>query len=241
MSVVYFISDTSGLVKIGHTSDLKKRLCQITSGNGGVVVVLGTVEGGPRHERALHGLLADHRVKGEWFRDGPDLRRLLDRVVARGFEGIELEPEKTLSEEPALIEAVELASIILNASGIKSPSREFGESLGLRSGLLWELKYRFTRIKDVSVSDYLSLIEAAKTATDERVNDLLKMQAYARRLKRQWDKAERDFARSERRFEKFQELWEAAHPGQDFWESLWARNAQESAALVAETNAGELK
>ena len=68
--IVYFIGPKdSGHVKVGYTSTLKaeQRLAQLQTGSAESYVVLGTVDGGPIIERAIHELLAPHRVRGEWF------------------------------------------------------------------------------------------------------------------------------------------------------------------------------
>lgn len=68
--IVYFFGPKdTGAVKIGYTSsrDPAKRLAQLQTGSAETLIVLGTINGGPLVERTIHGLLAAHRVRGEWF------------------------------------------------------------------------------------------------------------------------------------------------------------------------------
>lgn len=68
--VVYFIGPKdTGPVKIGYTAnpDAEKRRVQLQTGSAEEYLVLGMIDAGPVVERAIHELLAPHRVRGEWF------------------------------------------------------------------------------------------------------------------------------------------------------------------------------
>jgi hypothetical protein len=68
--VVYFIGPkNTGPVKIGYTAnrDAEKRRMQLQTGSAEEYLVLGMIDAGPVVERAIHELLALHRVRGEWF------------------------------------------------------------------------------------------------------------------------------------------------------------------------------
>lgn len=83
-SVVYFAS-ANGLVKIGYTTDLTKRLSAIGTGAGVQPQVLRIVEGGRPTERWLHKRFAKQRVYGEWFQFHPDMIAVVppDEIVVR--------------------------------------------------------------------------------------------------------------------------------------------------------------
>lgn len=68
-SLVYFIC-MGDLIKIGYTSDLRRRVqgLSLTMGH-----VLATVQGGPALEQELHERFAGLREHGEWFRADPPL------------------------------------------------------------------------------------------------------------------------------------------------------------------------
>jgi hypothetical protein len=80
--LVYFIgARTGGPVKIGFTADrnVAVRLTQLQTASPEELVVLGTVNGGPVVERAIHNFLGSHVVRGEWFERDAALA-LLDRL-----------------------------------------------------------------------------------------------------------------------------------------------------------------
>ncbi|MBP0453968.1 GIY-YIG nuclease family protein [Kitasatospora sp. RG8] len=67
-SWVYVIaSGVGGPVKIGCTSDMKRRLSALQCGSPVRLTVLATFPGPLDLERALHRLLSEYRVAGEWF------------------------------------------------------------------------------------------------------------------------------------------------------------------------------
>lgn len=110
---VYFVQNPgNGLVKIGYSGDLSRRVLAISNGLGCAVRVLRQLPGGPRTEKWLHRKFADLRVRGEWFRfdeammsvvppdevpcvpvviSHRDIRlSLRERVTAAGTRGVEI-------------------------------------------------------------------------------------------------------------------------------------------------------
>src|SRR5581483_11743417 len=72
---VYFIhAPTSGLVKIGFTSDLRKRIQNLQHFSPEPLILLAHMPGSYGDEQALHARLWRHRRHGEWFEDGPAIR-----------------------------------------------------------------------------------------------------------------------------------------------------------------------
>lgn len=68
MSNVYFIR-SGPLVKIGFADDVAARLVQLQTGNPyGLQLVAVLTEVTSKLERVYHKALAEHRVRGEWFR-----------------------------------------------------------------------------------------------------------------------------------------------------------------------------
>ncbi len=68
--IVYFIGqEESGPVKIGFTADRtgQRRLNQLQTGSPEKYVILGSIGAGPSVEKAIHNLMAPHRISGEWF------------------------------------------------------------------------------------------------------------------------------------------------------------------------------
>jgi len=72
-SWVYFAA-RDGLIKIGQSHDVTKRM-------KGLGARLLTFEpGGVERERELHLRFFDHRVRGEWFRDAPEIRAYISEL-----------------------------------------------------------------------------------------------------------------------------------------------------------------
>lgn len=74
----------TGLVKIGKTGDIKKRLAAMRTGSPTELRLVAWLAGDI--ESSLHTMLAAHRVHGEWFTYVPEVDRLiglLDKVPQR--------------------------------------------------------------------------------------------------------------------------------------------------------------
>lgn len=77
-SWVYFIGDSSaGTIKIGYSKNLAQRLSQLQTATTNELQLLGSLVGGSRLERRLHEQFSSLRVRGEWFRPGPELIQYL--------------------------------------------------------------------------------------------------------------------------------------------------------------------
>jgi hypothetical protein len=55
-----------GPVKIGFSTNVRRRVSKMQTDNPGKMVVLRIFEGGKAEERQLHQLFADHHIDGEW-------------------------------------------------------------------------------------------------------------------------------------------------------------------------------
>jgi len=72
--VVYFVQGSEGgLIKIGHTNDIAKRLVSLQTGHPTLLTLLATEQGGPELERVLHTRFAHLRGRGEWFANAEEL------------------------------------------------------------------------------------------------------------------------------------------------------------------------
>lgn len=70
--MIYMIAGL-GVVKIGYTNDVKRRLSTLQTGHTRPLKVIRLFEGGPAEEATLHALFADVRTKGEWFQFVPEM------------------------------------------------------------------------------------------------------------------------------------------------------------------------
>ena len=77
---IYAISDEADkVVKIGFSSDPKRRLSQLKTSTVRPLELLLTFKGGCEVERAIHIELKQYRVAGEWFQDCPEVFAVLHR------------------------------------------------------------------------------------------------------------------------------------------------------------------
>lgn len=79
---VYFIQ-SRGMVKIGFSSKIANRITELSAQNPVTVRLLAVIQGGRDMERRLHEMLAEHRIKGEWFRRSDQVKA----VVAEAKKG----------------------------------------------------------------------------------------------------------------------------------------------------------
>jgi hypothetical protein len=70
--VVYFIAN-GGMVKIGHSSNTKKRLGQLQGATGASLALLATMPGSRSLEELLHSCFRKYRASGEWFHNCGDV------------------------------------------------------------------------------------------------------------------------------------------------------------------------
>lgn len=70
---VYFIRAGAGPIKIGFTTDIKRRLPGLQTSTPKRLRVLAVMPGRIGLERAMHQRFQEHRIAGEWFRPAPEL------------------------------------------------------------------------------------------------------------------------------------------------------------------------
>jgi hypothetical protein len=81
---VYFIK-AGGLIKIGFTRNLSARLLSLQTGNGHQLEQLAVVDGSIRDEGDLRMILAQFRVRGEWFKDCMEVRLVIQAAEGGGI------------------------------------------------------------------------------------------------------------------------------------------------------------
>ena len=78
---VYFLLDTvQKVVKIGVAANLEARFNNLQGGNVNPLRILVSVPGGRKLERQFHQRLTHLRLRGEWFKDCPELRKLIYEI-----------------------------------------------------------------------------------------------------------------------------------------------------------------
>lgn len=91
-SLIYFVrAGDRGLIKIGRTDRLERRLSQLQNGNHLELRLLGYAHGDTAEEKSLHRRFAAGRIRGEWFRPTRELLRFIAKLRAeqreRGVHG----------------------------------------------------------------------------------------------------------------------------------------------------------
>lgn len=79
---VYYVRRADGLIKIGWTGQLARRLTTLTREHG-PIELLATHPGGRDVEQRQHARFRDARVEGEWFRPTPELLAHIDKIARR--------------------------------------------------------------------------------------------------------------------------------------------------------------
>lgn len=73
-SLVYFVQcRETGVIKIGTSTDVSRRVAVLASQSNRDLQLLGTRSGGRAEERRLHRKFSKLRLRGEWFRETPEL------------------------------------------------------------------------------------------------------------------------------------------------------------------------
>lgn len=172
-SSIYFLSDGGKAIKVGFSaSGVERRIKQLSTGSAHTELI-GSVPATPAQERALHVMLAAHRVRGEWFVDCHDVREVVDRCLSHGAGWIEpLKPkrERNSKKPDALVlEAQSIARAIIKwamkqSRGDGRPTDQWVGDLAVQYGIkraaLWQLAYR-PKVT-LGVEEYESLIAGAQ-------------------------------------------------------------------------------
>lgn len=79
---VYFIQ-SNGLIKIGFSKNVKRRIVSLQIGAAEPVVLLGTIAGSQVTEKDVHRLFAKELVRGEWFKPSAMLLAYIERERER--------------------------------------------------------------------------------------------------------------------------------------------------------------
>lgn len=82
---VYFLEGPQR-IKVGYSNNFERRLQQHLQASFDPLTVIGTIPAGRKVEREIHTRLAPHKLKGEWYVDGPEVRLLVSAILSDGFE-----------------------------------------------------------------------------------------------------------------------------------------------------------
>lgn len=82
---IYFIETGYTAVKIGWSTNVKKRFMAHKVSNHGTLRLIGMVPGCKQVERQFHEAFADHAMRGEWFRRSGVLGRIMPFLMDQGL------------------------------------------------------------------------------------------------------------------------------------------------------------
>lgn len=81
---VYFIQgESGGAIKVGFTTDLAGRLKGLQTGYPDTLVVRLAIPGSPKREQAVHKRLGKYWLRGEWYKDTPEVREAMCKYGER--------------------------------------------------------------------------------------------------------------------------------------------------------------
>lgn len=75
-----------GAVKFGVTVDLMRRFSSMQTGSAATLEIAGAVIGQPHYEKAIFEKLAPFRLRGEWYRESPEVKVVVDAIATCDFE-----------------------------------------------------------------------------------------------------------------------------------------------------------
>jgi hypothetical protein len=79
---VYFVqAGEDGPIKVGWTANPPRRFAVLQSNHYEELRILGTYRGSRADEALLHLELAEHRIRGEWFRPTPEVLAVVTRCT----------------------------------------------------------------------------------------------------------------------------------------------------------------
>lgn len=81
ISLVYFIGNPHGPVKIGFTTDIFNRVISLQIGSPMLLQVLGVIPGTRELETHLHSQFSTSKVRGEWFAITPELAQTIEDLA----------------------------------------------------------------------------------------------------------------------------------------------------------------
>lgn len=165
--MIYFIRNGRG-IKVGFSENVEKRL-RVFRTTIPEIELIATMPGGRGHERALHVMLAEHRMDGEWFRDNEHVRSAIEFAVANGVEELKSVRRTTEPLDETVIKAKRLAEIIMRGRA-KTSIDDVKDIYGVPSSVIYNLRYNPDN--RLSASSYIDLLRGARRAVADAMREL---------------------------------------------------------------------
>lgn len=94
---IYIIQDSQGLIKIGHSTNVSKRIKHLQTAHGVKLKLLASAIAPSYIEKRLHKMFFFHRKSGEWFSCSYNLIKLIIEYLSERYP-------TTIYEEPNHLE-----------------------------------------------------------------------------------------------------------------------------------------
>ena len=143
--LIYFIQQgEKGPVKIGHTSsNLMERVRALQLGNPLELKLIGSIDGTPGIERALHKKFSEFNMRGEWFKPDPNFMSQIKSILHSRSAQVDV-PEKIIRKSNDPTTQIEIATRLgitdARLSQILSganPGNKTAEKMAELTGLPW--------------------------------------------------------------------------------------------------------
>lgn len=163
MTFVYFAQNSRGLIKIGKTRDVRRRMAALFTSSGERMNVLGVMSQKVASEESLHSRFAEFRVSGEWFsQDEAILNFIKDNAEPYSVERHSKRAERGVPHD--VVRARELIRKIIDPV---IPGETISEQIARASALL--PRWSKSRVKHIWYNDNDIRVDARDIAYLESV------------------------------------------------------------------------
>jgi len=180
-SFVYFIRSESGKIKIGVTTDVRKRLGSLRTSSSERIDLIGYMQGDVSLERSLHQKFAASRLSGEWFSPSSDLLDFIEFSVTDREANVSFRPDVsdrfTVLASEWVSEAMSIYKM-QNGYAIPEARDAFALRCGVPAGLIENLMRG--RIVAITARDFDKMRVGILSLVEERIANVKKQRDEAR-------------------------------------------------------------
>ena len=178
---IYVLKAADGSLKIGFTTDPKKRISQLQSASSQALKSVCVVPGTRAHERHIHRRLGAYRIRGEWYSSSLIVDECVSKLIreAWGDIGFVKSDVPFASHEQGVAERA--AKIILACAGQCGVAGHQAAAtlFDIDEKLLWKFLYRPS---EPYFEEYFDLLRAVLRAVAVARVHLSEAEAFASRI-----------------------------------------------------------